>query len=267
MAESQSNAQAILRKRTAALLELNFGPSSPVFNLTAALAEHRAPAVIFGGTLRDLLIYGSLPRDIDLVVRVKNLSNIESEFRANVVRHTRFGGLRLAFGDWTCDIWPLTATWAFQAGIVRPPTFPNLPKTTFLDIEAVAADLNPRPDKVRRIYSHHFFEAVDAEVIDINLEDNPFPELCIVRSLLTAARLRFSIGPRLSRYICTRGRSLSPEQVEAVQREHYGEIKCDPAEILSWIQFIDHSRLLRAPTVNLPVSLPKSLALQRSWKH
>ena len=62
-----------------------------------------------------------------------------------------------------------------------------MPKTTFLNVEAVAVELNPRPTRSRKLYESGFFEGVATETIEINLEENPFPDLCVARSLLTAA--------------------------------------------------------------------------------
>ncbi len=38
-----------------------------------------------------------------------------------------------------------------------------------------------------------FFEALQSRVLDINYEENPYPALAAVRSIVTATKLRYSL--------------------------------------------------------------------------
>lgn len=88
-----------------------------------------------------------------------------------------------------------------------------MPKTTFLNVEAAAVELATVHGKSRRIYTHGFFEALADRTLEINFEENPFPALCVVRALITAARLQFLIGPKLSKYLVHYGRIFSGEEL------------------------------------------------------
>jgi hypothetical protein len=264
MAEN-SIAQTDLRQRIVALIDFHFGAQSAVGEFISTVGVDHIPAVIFGGALRDLLVFSALPRDIDIVVRSRDLSPITSRFSKNIIRHTRFGGVRLGFGDWTFDVWPLHDTWAFRQKLVGPANFSNLPRTTFLDVEGIAAELNPRAGRTRHLYEHRFLKAVSSRSIDINLEENPFPRLCVVRSLITAARLDYAISPRLQRYLLFHASEISSDEIRKLQIEHYGELKCDPDEMISWLRFIE-TRSTTDSGVKLPVSIAKSLSLRSSWQ-
>src|SRR6266852_4854476 len=95
------------------------------------LGQSEWEMVVFGGVLRDLVLYGPAkrPRDIDIVVDCSP-DDLRSWLSSFPFQETRFGGLRIHFRKWSFDIWPLRNTWAFAAGHMEA-TFENLPKTTF----------------------------------------------------------------------------------------------------------------------------------------
>jgi hypothetical protein len=266
MNEVQPKHAGDLALKVSDLFGLFFGASSPFCEFAVALAQERFPSYVFGGALRDLLLYSALPRDIDIVVRTTQLDSFAERFRKNLVRRTRFGGYRFVFENWAFDIWPLSSTWAFKTGLIHPCTFSMLPRTTFLNIEAAAIELYPQSNRSRRFYQHGFLEGIRSQTLEINLEPNPYPDLCVVRSLLTAARLGFSIGPLLAQYLEEHGRNMTAGTVERIQLEHYGEVKWNPNELLSWISHIEQRRATSTERVALPVSSPKSLSMRESWK-
>jgi len=225
------------------------------------------PAVIFGGTLRDLLLHGSAeqPRDVDVVVDVPSIDTLMEVFSASVKRRTRYGGLHLYVGAWPVDLWPLTSTWAFQDGRVRNLGFCSLPSTTFLNVEAVAVDLWPQPLHGRRIYERGFFDAVSNRTLDVNWADNPFPELCVVRSLVTAAKLDFSISPRLRQYIVDHGRRMSAHDLEVVQTKHYGKPRCPGVEVKAWIGVLERGDAAGGVSFRIPVDKAVQLSLWEDW--
>src|ERR1700737_1607059 len=76
MVETTLRARANLEKRIRELLSLHFSAGSPINKFLLAASLQRLPAFLFGGTLRDLLVFGSLPRDLDIVVRTSNLETL-----------------------------------------------------------------------------------------------------------------------------------------------------------------------------------------------
>lgn len=238
--------------------------SSPLRKVVSVLADSESAGVIFGGSARDLGYLGYPPRDIDIVVEPDCLTALRSEFENFFLRETRFGGFRFLVEGWFLDIWSLDETWAFRAGIVSPPSFGTLPRTTFLNVEAIAVDLIPQANGERSLFTYGFFQALDSQLVEINLEKNPFPDLCVVRSLLTAARLDFAIGPRLKNYISKEGLCLRPKDIKEIQRVHYGEVKWNSNEVASWLAYVCDRSMQEGP-IRVPISEDSVKALREKW--
>ena len=221
------------------------------------IRANRWPAVFFGGTLRSLLVdrvfhdRRGRPRDLDIVFRGPELASLREAFGPLIARETRFGGLQLRTGDWQFDVWPLDQTWAIREDGVSRPGFEYLPRTTFLNIEAVAVDVWPT-DGDRRIYAGDdgFFRAILSREVEINRPENPFPELCVVRSLLMAHDLGFRIGPELARFIDRHGSRMDLPCFDRVQMKHYGHVRIPSATFRSWVE--DHAAGISADSTCLP---------------
>jgi hypothetical protein len=203
--------------------------------ICSAISSKGLRAVLFGGALRDLVVFGNKqgPRDFDIVVDV-NAEELFDLFHAKVLRRTRFGGLHILHEGWPLDIWPLERTWAFQHMAIAP-SFENLPKTTFLNVEAVAVDLSNPGYWEKALYEDGFFSAIAHRAVEINLRENPYPSLCVVRSLITAWKLSFAIDDKLANYIRRYGASLTLAEIDRIQNEHYGHPQLPSNLIRSWV--------------------------------
>jgi hypothetical protein len=243
-----------------------------VAHIVDAIRRNRWQAVFFGGTLRSLLVErlfhgrAGRPRDVDLVLRGAPLPTLRELFGRLVSRETRFGGLHLRDAGWEFDIWPLERTWGIEQDRIAHPGFEHLPGTTFLNVEAAAIDVWPEPSGERQIYSgdDQFFRALLDRVVEVNREENPFPELCVVRSLVLTSELAFGLGPRLMRYIARHGSVLSRATLEAVQQKHYGLVRV-PGEVLAgWIEsvtrVVDSGAREQAVTFSAVGLVPANLA-------
>lgn len=234
-------------------------------------------AVFFGGTLRTLLLSRLMknsigrPRDVDIVVRGVELDDLKSHFSHRTTRQTRFGGLHIHHTNWQFDVWPLGETYALKSHGVEEPTFDDLPKTTFLNLEAIAVEVWPRKGQPRRIYSGNdqFFGGVISRLIDLNNEENPFPELCLVRSLVIGNYLGWKLSRRLGKYIATHGESLSESDLEDIQRNHYGSVIVHGAHIRQWIDILSTALSFSlADPIGLPWNHQLELwpdEIERSW--
>jgi hypothetical protein len=204
------------------------------------------PAVLFGGTLRSLLVSRltdgrpGRPRDVDIVVKDMDLSQIRKQFEPFLVRETRFGGLQLRRMNWQLDVWPLDRTWAFVQQETTAPDFEDLPGTTFFNLESIAVEAWSTCGRARRIYSgdDQFFKGILARVLEVNLQANPFPELCVLRGLVLAKCLNYRVGPRLARYIEEFGKSMSCNRFEEVQIKHYGKVRFRGELLVSWVRHV-----------------------------
>jgi hypothetical protein len=179
---------------------------------------------------------------VDIVIQGPPLDSLRELFGRLICRETRFGGFHLQDAEWDFDVWPLERTWGIVQDRIDYPDFAHLPYTTFLNIEAAAIDIWPESGE-RRIYSgdDQFFRAIIDKVVEVNRAENPFPELCVVRSLVLVNELGFGIGPRLASYIAMHGPIMSEDELESVQRRHYGEVRV-PGELLrGWINSVSAS--------------------------
>lgn len=231
----------------------------PILQMLLQIKSNNWRAVIFGGTIRSLMLGKGLsrrPRDIDIVLNSVNVEQIRDEFSNLVVRQTRFGGVKLQDRGVEFDIWPLDKTWAYVSDDSKCRTYVNLPKTTFLNIEAIAIDVWPEKNgEKRNIYTDNdsFFNAILTSTIEINRHENPYPELCVVRSLLMAASLKYKIGYNLAEYIVTYGRRLSSLELENIQINHYGRVKIQGKILMEWIDYIYGQRTKIAKNIYLPI--------------
>jgi len=224
-----------LRKNVSRFFSSRARLRAPLLSALKRIKQKRITAYIFGGALRDLMVKGwsAEPRDIDIVVD-SPLSTIESMFADYLVRRTRFGGLHLNVRGWAVDVWPLSETWALRESLVDHKDFQALCKTTFLNVEAVAAEITTSRRLGTRVYSHGFFEGIQSRTLDINLEENPFPELCTVRALITASSLQFALSRRLAEYLLYYLRRTSFEELMSIQLSHYGFVRCNLETLIEW---------------------------------
>lgn len=219
----------------------------PIRNVIDDLRRANIHAVLFGGTLRSLLVSRIFqsrpgrPRDIDIVVSGATLSQLEEQFGDAVARRTRFGGLRLQRGIWQFDVWPVGETWAFKhAHVGGTADFAALPETTTFNMEAVAVEAWPHSGGRQTLYSGNdqFFQGILSRTIELNLAESPFPELTVVRGLIMASEARLKIGPRLAAYIGEVGPSMNEGGVERIQIGHYGHARMESRTLKDLIAMI-----------------------------
>lgn len=188
-----------------------------------------------GGFPRDLSSTNRIPRDIDIVVDGIDPVDAVERWGGTLIRETRFGGVHARIGLWPIDVWSLSQTWAFREGLVPFRGIDDLPKTTCFNIEAIAVELYPGSKfGGRRIVEHGFYEAMSRRLIEINLEDNPFPQLCVVRAVVFANRLQFALGPRLIAYLSHHMSKYDNEELVDVQVRHYGRVILQRAQMERW---------------------------------
>lgn len=216
----------------------------PILDVLQDLRESNIQAVLFGGTLRSLLVSrifqgrAGRPRDVDLVIAGAPLSQLEERFNDILARRTRFGGLQLRHCNWQFDVWPVSETWAFkQDRSDGPADFAALPSTTPFNLEAIAVEAWACDGSRRAIFSGNdqFFEGIRSRTVELNRDDNPFPELTVVRAIVLASELRFKIGPLLASYIGDIGPSMSKEVIEQIQVKHYGHTRIESSRLHEFI--------------------------------
>ena len=119
-------------------------------------------------------------------------------------------------------MWTLSSTWAFQNKLVQYNSrFSDYTKTPFLNIEAIAVEMFAKKGKKRAVYSNGFFESIKNQTLEINLEENPDPEVNISRAIFMSFHYGFSLGPHLRNYITTHARQLNKDRLLAIYKEKY----------------------------------------------
>jgi hypothetical protein len=238
------------------------------------LRSRELVAYVVGGTLRDLISDPStggnrlmIPRDIDIIVANTSVRQLESCFSDLISRRTRFGGLHLVKNlteicEVHFDVWPLAETWAFKQYEISP-DISRFPGTPFLNLDAVAVELFPALGRPRMIHDYGFFEGMISRKIDINFEPNPFPDVCVIRALIMAAKLQFTLTRRLAAFILKRlkGEADVFGRLQRAQISHYGQIRCSPHELDLWFGSIQDQMDAGADGIEVRVSRARQAGL------
>jgi hypothetical protein len=258
-----SRYRRLLRSRVEKFLTNEENNQSLASTLDEWRRRHWQP-YLFGGVLRDLLVFGlrKKPRDVDIVVANGSAEELRQALRLHIKRENRFGGFQLQVNRWNLDVWPLGSTWAFAKNTDLEPNPENLPKTTFLNVEAIAVAIDEK-GLVGDIFEYGFFEGIQSRTLQINLKDNPYPALAAVRALATAKKLGFSLSAELAQYIVDAESLLGTDALVAAQDSHYGYVRFRKKEINFLVMHIkkrlrsgSSARLLLPGTSQEQLSLP-----------
>jgi len=210
-----------LRRRLGQFIAIGSKRHHPLYSVLEKIRGARKPVFLCGGTVRDLLLFNKrTPRDLDIIFGYISREELASLFSGDVKEETGLGGLKLEVRDWSIDMWPLEDTWAFKEN-KSGKGFSDYPKTTFLDVDAIAIELFSTKKQKRKIYSEGFFEAISSKVIELNFEGNPSPAKCIVRALQMARKFNFAIGPKLARYMASYVGRMEIEELAQIYQRRY----------------------------------------------
>jgi hypothetical protein len=254
MAESRKTIEAELRGNFRAFLRSQGSPMTPLWDALNMLKAREWVAFSFGGIPRGVLDTGAKynPRDLDLVFDDKDFLHFEKAFAPMIRRRNSYGGLKLIFNGLAIDAWPLSSTWAFRTKIIKDVSFKSLPKTTFLNIDGIIVEVNPRDKKPRRIYESGFYDGWIQNVLDINMVENPHPEICFARTLQISRRFGFRVSQRLAIYLWETFNKTPILKLQEAQHRHYGRIQISGNELLEVYRGLKHG--LNSSTM-LPIQI------------
>lgn len=172
-------------------------PAAKALKHIGETLEHNGwRAVVFGGAVRDAFLHGEgvTPRDIDIVVDCSSSRALGDAL--GVSAFNGFGGIRKVVDGMAFDIWPLAATWGIKHLRIDRPTFDDLMRTVFLSTDAVALELGTFEE-----YDGGFLRSMQDRVVEVVLEANPFPPLCVVCAANTAKKYDLRIGSKLRQWL------------------------------------------------------------------
>jgi hypothetical protein len=211
-------------------------------------------AFSFGGIPRGVYDAGNgyKPRDIDLVFDDEHFRSFQSAYAHKTLRRNSYGGIKVRINNLIIDAWPLSATWAFRNGFAKTISFETLPSTTFLNVDGIIIELIPKKWKRRRYYETGFFSGLHDKTLDINLAANPYPSICVVRTLHIAKQFGFRLSRSLAIYLKDMMSRIVISSFLEAQLKHYGEIEFQPLELnrVRWIieQYLETDT---SPTIGL----------------
>lgn len=236
--ESSDNIR-LVRQRISRFLREQVRSRRPAVEVIRTIEGQPWAAYFFGGFARDLALgsKSARPRDIDIIAPLASAAEIESVLAQWIVRRNRFGGYKLHAGTWEFDIWPAFDTWALREFRHRFQGIPDIPKSTFLNVEAILVSVTRNDSGEREVIDGGFLDAWKSREIELNFDENPEPALCVVRSLYLAQKLSFRIGRRLMEYLAKRRTDTRLASVMAAQLRHYGMPRI-PSKVLEeqWSQ-------------------------------
>ena len=179
--------------------------------------------LIFSGVIRNFFIKhkGEL-RDLDLVLNRVDHSKIDNYFSHYNYKRNSFGGYKVLIKDLPIDIWELATTWALNNSKVELELFNdyNLPNTVFFNFSAVAFNYNTK----KFIASENFIKFLETKEVDLVLEENPLPQLCIVNTIHYKVKFQLEISTNLKKYYSRNFDNFSEEDYENIQLKHFKDI-------------------------------------------
>lgn len=196
--------------------------SESVFLFMEELAQ-KSEVLIFSGVIRDFFLkrYKDI-RDLDFVLGSfdeKTIDLIESKkFKKN-----SFGGYKVNIDSLDIDIWELENTWAIKNDKINPKLFKELtlPNSSFFNFSSIIYNFNNK----KFITTQKFEKFLESEKLNIVLEQNPLPELCLINTIYYKEKFKLKIDKNLKKYFVTNFEKFNEDDFLRIQKKHFGDIK------------------------------------------
>ncbi|WP_228433345.1 DNA methyltransferase [Chryseobacterium arthrosphaerae] len=194
---------------------------------------------IFSGVIRNFFIdFKEKARDIDIVYQGDDnkLNHFLSHYD---YRRNSFNGYKINLAGFTIDLWRVDSTWAIinekhkEAGEVGE--FFNeyiLPSSTFFNFSSIIFNYKTK----KFLYTKDFLDFLETKILDLVLEKNPLPELCIVNTIYYKEKFKLKISERLKRFCINNFKNYTAEQFDYIQQKHFNEIKYSYEDLKEYIE-------------------------------
>lgn len=187
---------------------------------------------MFGGTIREILLKRQNPdiRDLDIVIDDAGFCAFKHKFERYTIGTNRFGGLRLKLNSIPVDAWALSSTWAFRCGHIPGAFRHRLPETTFLNLDSIVFEITPGRIR-KRLVAEPFLTAVNNNVLDIVLQENPEPALAAIRSIRMHLRYDMPVSRQLAQFLVDYLEFAGVDGCIAEQIRHYHRVVADEKKV------------------------------------
>jgi len=191
---------------------------------------------IFGGVIVDFLNKNSNHRDIDIVVENLTEKHLE-ELKKYRFQRNSFGGYKITIDNLNIDLWLLNNTWAIKRNnYLNFDLFKLLPSTAFFSSTAIIYAIKEK----KLYYKDSFIQSILNKKIDIIFEENPYPELCIVKSYQYYLE-KYKFSSQLEEYII-KNFIKKQSALEQIQMKHYGFVKYPMKDLCEFYNKIKANR-------------------------
>lgn len=196
---------------------------------------------LFSGIIRDYFLEAEHSfRDIDFVI--EDDLEIESLFSDLPIRKNTFGGYKIMIDSITIDLWSIKNTWGIKINPFLPfaefSDILELPRTTFFNSSSILFSLNDK----EFIVGKPFLDFLEKKELDIVLEKNPEPALCVINSLYYKEKYQLKLSKKLKKYIL-KNRDKYVSEFDNIQEKHFKEIIYTTEDIVAKLHFVSPSQV------------------------
>lgn len=232
MAKKLSDIEKLIQKSSNNFfLHLNRILPQEVWNFLSEV-QSKTNIYLFSGVIRNYFINKKFEklRDIDFII--EDELDIISMFPTLDINRNSFGGYKININGLFIDLWVIKDTWGLNYGQLKLAfnQIQHLPNTTFFNFSSILYSLNNK----EFIIGKPFLKFLKERKIDVVLEENPFPSLCIVNSFYYSEKYKIKISEKLKSYLYNNYQN-NIEKFEETQMKHFGEIIYEKNELLKRI--------------------------------
>lgn len=194
------------------------------------LLEEKNDVFLFSGIIRDYFLYKDKKLDFDvrdLDIVVLDINKFQKTI-GNKIAHKKnsFGGLKLYFNEITIDVWQTNLTWGLnpiKEGKIDSNIINTLPETVFFNCSSILFDFQSKTF-IEGKNNNYFQSFIESKTLDIVLEENPLPELCILNTVYYTNKYDLKISKKLANYIISTFSKINNERFIKVQKNHFNKV-------------------------------------------
>lgn len=160
--------------------------------------ESKGRLILIGGSIRDLVLKESWPRDLDIVIQTP-CTNFDNEVSGLNWTKNSFGGYKVKFKQIEIDFWSIYSSWAFKEGLIDP-LYQNITNSSFFNIDSIWLSLQDKE------WGGYLFDSLSHRTLDIVVPDkyvekNPSRDLNVLRAFYLSKDYGLEFSPKVLSYI------------------------------------------------------------------